>query len=267
MSCKNNKTKIDYPKGGYDFSANVGNKYSDFYYYPIKDLEPRNDSVWDGIIYKYYDAFNELNLSIKPAEYPTFRFFYHGFRQVPIIITLTNKYIIVKSGEKYQDILVPNEDKLTEVEKWQYSVLTRYYYTDSNKLSPMWKHVLDSALVIYPQLLDTKYFRYLIDKVVSPNRQFTYSTIIKSISNKDFEYLVNKINSSGYWELPSTILCKELIADGVGFTLEANTTKKYNVVKVPQICPNDSSKLIQACQELVNFIGLGKDIELYWKSN
>jgi hypothetical protein len=267
LSCKSNKPKIDYPIGGYNFSVNVDNKFSDYYYYPIKDLEPRNDSVWDGFIYKYYHAFNESNLSIKPAEHPTFRFFYHGFKQMPIIITLTNEYIIVKSGKKYQDILNENEDKLSEAEKWQYSFLTRYYYTDSNNLSPMRKHVLDSALIIYPQLLDPKYFRYLFDKAVDANTQFTYSTVIKSISNKDFEYLVNKINSSGYWGLSSTIFCKELIADGVGFELEANTTKKYNVVKVPQICPNDSSKFIQACQELINYAGMGKEIELFWKSN
>lgn len=266
LSCKTHKVNIDYPKGGYDFPVSVDTSFSNYYYYPIKDLESRRDSFWDGVMYKFYHAFNEPNLSLKPAEKPVFRFEYSGWRQKPVIILLTEGYIIVKEG-KTEDVYIETSSKFSDIEKWQYGLVTHLYLPiDSDHFSPRRKRFIDSAINLYPQLLDTKYYRYLFEKATDTAYQFTYSTVIKAISNSEYEYLVNKINSSGYWNLPPVVKCKEAIADGGGFILEANTVKKYNVVKVQQVCPNDSSKFILACQELIKYARMDKQINLIWTS-
>lgn len=221
----------------------------------------------DGNMDKFYQPFNEPNLSIKPSEKPIFRFTYSGWRQKPVIILLTEEYIIIKQG-KSEDVFIQKENNLNEVEKSHLHLVYSYWLPMdlSMNSSTFKKHYLDSLVRLYPQLVDTKYYRYLIEKSIDTSYKFHYTTEIKPISSKDYEYLTGLINSSGYWELPPVIKCEEAIADGAGFILEANTTKKYNVVKVRQVCPNSSSKLYLACEELIKYAGLSNDITLIWRS-
>ena len=41
-ACSNS---IQYPDGGYDYPKRVADKDTDFYYYPVKDIMPKGDSL------------------------------------------------------------------------------------------------------------------------------------------------------------------------------------------------------------------------------
>jgi len=55
-------------------------------------------------------------------------------------------------------------------------------------------------------------------------------------------------------------LFPDLYCSLVEFTFEANTKKRYKVVRVANICPNDTSNFHKACQKIVEAAKLDKDI-------
>jgi hypothetical protein len=106
-----------------------------------------------------------------------------------------------------------------------------------------------------PELLNANYYKYLLDKSANYGKEkFEYSLTKVPLKRKNFTHLVNLINESGYWKLPFDNWCDDIPSDASAFTFEANTPKKYNIVKSIS-CPDDSTKYIKACQELINYAG------------
>jgi len=58
---------IIYPAGGYDYPAKDSVTNDSFYHCPLKTVFSRWDSFWAAYDYVPYKAFDEPNLSLKPA--------------------------------------------------------------------------------------------------------------------------------------------------------------------------------------------------------
>jgi hypothetical protein len=115
-----------------------------------------------------------------------------------------------------------------------------------------------------PQLSDLYYYRDLQNKSADAGSQkFEYSIKEIPITNKMFVQLVNMINESGYWKLSHENICDYPPSDASTFILETNTPTKYKYVSSIE-CPGDTSKYRKACQELINYAGMGKEIKLIW---
>jgi hypothetical protein len=263
-------SRIAYPPGGYPYPEQVPDKDTDFYYYPLKNKLSRRDSflaAGDSLMFK---AYSEPNLSIKPMPSPVYRLVYEGFR-IPrvLIITLTQNEITVKKDTAGERTRVEEDTSmLNPMERWQVFFMDRNYpfnqsYTEKKR------HRIDSILALYPELRDPAYYMRLRQKESVPLKTaFGYLTYKTALTEKQYQYLVDLINASGYWQMPNTPRCTEEFTDGDGFSLEANTPEKYNVVAGP-VCHNDSSRYYKACQELVRYAGLEKMIHLIpdWRAD
>ena len=193
----------------------------------------------------------------------TFRLIYADVAHF-VIITLKPNSITVKKWLK--GIMYPEKDenRLTEIEKYQYNVLRDYYQLDyqldKNKPNPIVQRRVDSLAKLYPILLSPNYYQSLINKMTEPI-SISFDTEERSISNLEFNRLVNLINSTGYWKMPYEIQCDNTPHDAARFELEANNGKKYNIVTAT-VCPRDTSDFTKACQEFVKSARLEKKINL-----
>ena len=116
----------------------------------------------------------------------------------------------------------------------------------------------------YPKLFDANYYKYLLDKSADyGQKKIEYSIRNIPTKKKTFVHLVNLINESGYWNLPYENPCNNIPTHASAFILEANTLKKYNIVRSIS-CPDDTTKYIYACQELIKYAGMEKEIQLIW---
>ena len=259
------QSAINYPNGGYAYPKIVAEKDTNFYYYPLKNMEPKKDSFRDALHYRYYGAFNEPNLSLKPMPYDIFRFVFTEWKKYPVIITLSNRKIIVKEGnsefyESYEDV-----SKLTDLEREHLRLLINRFPIDTSNQPSRMKKYMDSITRLYPQLLDPKYYLSLVNKAIVPLKSpFTYKTKMISLSMENYLGLVDLINASGYWGMPYNQKCEYPDADGYNFLLEANTANKYNIVRASG-CDDDTSKFTKACQKLVDYAHMNKQIKLIWK--
>jgi hypothetical protein len=61
--------------------------------------------------------------------------------------------------------------------------------------------------------------------------------------------------------MPYIANCEQLGTDGNGFTLEANTSRKYKIVS-SQDCRTDDDKLRKACKKLIEFAHMNKEIHI-----
>ena len=257
--------KANYPPGGYPYPEHVADKDTDFYYYPLRDKLSRRDSflaAGDSLMFK---AYNEPNLSLKSMPSPVYRLVYEAFR-IPrvLIITLTPSEITVKkdtAGERTRE--EEDTSRLEPAERWQVRFMEINCPFDGQYTEKR-RHRVDSILALYPQLRDPVYYQHVRQKELVPLRgAFGYLTLKIPLTAKEYQYLVELINASGYWQMPNTHRCTEDFTDGDGFSLEANTPDKYNVVAGP-ICPNDSSMYHKACQELIHYAKMDKYINLVW---
>ena len=112
------------------------------------------------------------------------------------------------------------------------------------------KRSYDSTLANTPQLLDPRYYDYLLRKAaVIRKEKFNVSTKRIKISKEEFKKIVDSINASGYWQMSYPAeYCGAM--DANTFTLEANNGKKYNAVSTEQ-CFNENAKYSQACNDLM----------------
>ena len=195
FSCQ---TQTKYPEGGFDYPKNVSNGDTNFYYYPIKDIEPRKDAFQDAYTYLFYQPFDEPNLSIKPQSKETFRLTYSTAFGKSVIIILTEDQILVKKGSP--NILYSEDTSgLTNIEKFHLNLLKRRFPIDTIGKNPFVKHYLDSLTKLYPQLLDPTYYHKLYDKTISRNSQkFTYPVTKINLTKQQYSSLVQQINSSGF---------------------------------------------------------------------
>ena len=253
-----------YPDGGYNYPTNINRSDSNFYFLPLKNVVNKKDSVLIAEITPYYQGFNEPNLSISPSHDWVFRFSYDNTHVDPLIITLLDNRIIIKRGHfpnRWTDsVLTPNE-------RLHYHIFIEYFpipetkEKHSNRVR-LW---LDSLIKIYPELLQPSYYLMLKEKMFIKNREpFTYTKTEILLSKKDYNDLINSINKAGFWkytyEIPSSV--SEM--DAFGYILEGCTSKRYNMCS-SGFC-DTATKLDFAVQKLINFAGLGSEINLVGNS-
>jgi hypothetical protein len=83
------------------------------------------------------------------------------------------------------------------------------------------------------------------------------------LTKEQYSSLIQQINLSGFWAMPYRVECEDPAMDSDGFTLEANTKKKYKIVSVGG-CPGDTTKFTKACQKLIDFAKMDKEMHLIW---
>jgi hypothetical protein len=256
------KEEIVYPKGGYEYPKYVEDKDTTFYCYPLKDVKSTRDSFETANWYSFLEAFDEGNLSIRPNDKPTFRMIYEGIPTA--VITLMPDQIIIKKLIKGSFGNLPDTTRLSIKEKFDFNILERFFPLNDTSYKKRKKIYFDSLSTANPELLDPNYYKYLLDKAgVLSKSKFEYTSKRVPIKKKTFVYLVNQINKSGYWQLPFDNWCQNVPMDADGFTLEANTPKKYNIVSTPS-CPGDTTRYIKACQEIIKYAKMDKEIRLIW---
>ena len=252
LSCttQDKHAPIAFPKGGYDFPKFVEAKDSNFYCYPIKNLESPKDSFLDAFYsQRFLPLLNEPNLSIKPFPEPIFRLSYSTAIVPTYIISLTENSITVKKRERTKHVY---QDNLTESERFQWDIFSRFFPIQINDMSikESRRQYLDSLIKIYPDLINANYYRALLDKAYTVFEHiFTYSTKKISISQAEYNKLVTSINESGYWQLPFKFNCHNIPTDAGVYTLEANTITKYNIVK--SVDCGDSSKYLDILRVII----------------
>jgi hypothetical protein len=256
---------IKYPTGGRSYLKNVTANDTNFYFLPFKNTETRKDSFYDALQDRFYKLFDEPNLSLKPAAKDIFRFVYTGWKKMPLIILLNDEKIIVKKGVHMgYDGIEYNKEKLKPLEKRQLYMLNMFFPFDTAVIHPLRMKYIDSMIGLYPQLRNTKYFRYLMDKAaINPSElHSTYTTDTIKPTKKEFYKLIKDINASDYWALSFRIKCNYYPdTDGDAFSLEANTKEKYNIVLLNG-CYNDHPNFTKACQRLIELAGVGKEYKL-----
>ena len=261
ISC--NDDVIVYPEGGYAYPKYVEDKDTAFYCYPLKDVISTADSMRESNSYYFLKVFDEYNLSLRPEKKETFRFINVCSMGPSAIIVLSQDEIIVKTQTKGWIYPYRDTTKLTEKEREHFHLL-RNWFPLNDTIHKKWRKVyFDSMTQAYPELLDPNYYQVLMDKSADFGpEKFSYILKRIPISIDTFKYIVNKINESGYWQLPYEISCKYIPMDGCGFILEANTKDKYNIVASFDC---GESKYSQACQELVKYAKMDTVISLDWK--
>ena len=243
--------ELKFPQGGYDYPAfrykNIKNSFNSLYYF----------HCWSV-------AYNEPELNIKPLKQNTFRLTYETAFGKAAIFIITQNEIVVKQpiqGSPYPD---RDMEKLNQIERLHYRILQHNF--PIQEMDSAKKGNLDSFTKVYPQLLTPAYYKYLLDKSAKYDSiPFKYSTKRIKIPFSTYEDIVTQINASGYWNLPFHIECEDDYLDGFGFILEANTSRKYNVVSLAN-CPEKSLKFSQACQSIVDAANLEKEITIIRKN-
>lgn len=82
---------IIYPKGGYPYPKQIAPLDLNQYYYPIKDVVSKRDSLPESYAYIFFQAYDEPNISLKPQPIETFRLSYGEPLAGETIITITEK--------------------------------------------------------------------------------------------------------------------------------------------------------------------------------
>lgn len=260
VCCRESPT---YPHGGYDYPKDISAKDTNLYYHQLQGLIPERVAFYDTYLYLFYQSYNEPNLSIRPQRKETFRITYRTAFHDAVIISFNEDSLTVKKNNgtyRYKT----DTTGLTDIEKVHLDLLDRWYPIDTLTYKPWLKQYFDSLVKLYPQLLDRAYYHKLIEKTIAYNdEKFSFETTQYPLTKEQYKSLVEGINTSGFWSLPYQINCKALLADGVEFTFEANTKKKYKVVSVTS-CPNDTSNFHKACQKIVEAAKMDKEVQLIW---
>lgn len=250
---------IKYPEGGYAYPKTINSRDSGFFFYPLIDSMSLVDSVGYTQRRRFvYSAFNEPNLSLRPNGEDLFRFYYSNSEGKILFVTVTQKEVVIKMNGKEYPYSSPHPAfdtmRLASLERLHYETLERWFPIQeaiADTLSTKSRYqlyqatYLDSLTKEYPELLSATYFMQLKEKCRVPVMPpFKYVEKHISITNAQFLQWVDLLNQSGYWEMPSddNSTCGAGAMDGYGFSLEANTAKKYNFVEWNSCHnPNDSA--------------------------
>ena len=261
ISCSSDE-EIVYPEGGYEYPKYVEDKDTTFYCYPLKDIKSTRDSFESAYIYHFFKKFDEANLSLKPQKESTFRLIYGS--DTSAIIILSSRQIIVKKQARGWTYEWHDSTKLAKSERFDFDILQRFYPINDTSFKSSKKRYFDSLAKVNPKLLDAGYYKDLLDKSANwGDEKFEYGLKRISITKNVFSYLVNLINNSGYWKLPYENDCSNIPTHADVFILEANTPSKYNIVRSIN-CPRDSTKFTTACQEIIKYAKMDKEIRLIW---
>lgn len=261
ISCKNS---IHYPDGGYDYPKHIADKDTNFYYYPLKDIISKNDSLHYATAFLGFKNYNEPNLSLHPLPHDKFRLVYSPALGGLYIISLNKNSIQIKK-EIYHEETLYDESRLTQEEQKLLNIIGYNYPYDN--LSKNRKRYIDSLKTINPGVLTPAYYIYLSKKIsnyIDPLK--IYSTTTIRITDEDFKHLVTTINNSGYWKMPYFFNCEDASADGYGYSLEANTNHKYNFVSAASCSSlsEQQTKFSKACQEIINYAHLKNEISVWF---
>ena len=248
--CETNN-QIVYPEGGYNYPKNVTANDTNFYFYALKNIEPKKDSFQDAHGYLFYRPFNEPNLSIRPLPKETFRLTYSEALGGATVITFNDSIMTVKEGDP-QVLYDDDTTRFTEIEKYHFRLLRRRFPIDTTGKESWLKKYLDSITKIYPQLLDPNYYAMLYQKSFKRNEiKFDYKMKTIRLSKAKFNSLVQQINSSGFWNYSYSLDCEDYANDGSSIILEANTKNKYQIVCLSQ-CYFRYKTFSIACQNIVD---------------
>ncbi|MES1221243.1 MAG: hypothetical protein ABUT20_37425 [Bacteroidota bacterium] len=259
---------VNFPEGGYAYPSVVTSKDSAFFWYPVKDLISKQDSIL--LVYSgrnLYESFNEPNLSLRPGKEITFRLISGG--PPSIVIIVTESELIIKEGKTGSIFPYTNEEKLTEGESTDLNLL-RYNYPlkKKNTEHSAWKNKwLDSLVAAKPELLTASYYLSLLEKSKTfPEEKFTYQTRRISIPVETFKKIADTLAASGYWSQSYQVPCNSHPTDGSSYVLEANTPKKYNIVMIDD-CEINNSPIANAFQYLIKVAGLQQKIHIMGVQN
>jgi len=259
-------TKTNYPKGGFDYPTNVADEDTNFYYYQLKNIESKKDQFQDSYEYLFFKPFDEPNLSIKPQPAETFRLTCGSALGESTIIVITPNLITIKKGAPAM-IYEKDTNRLSALENLHLRLLEYRYPIDTSGKNVFVKHYLDSLTKAYPELLNPAYYHKLYNKsFVQKSGKYKYRMEKISLTDTQFKSLIEQINQSGFWTMPSKIECKDPPMDAGGFNLEANTKKKYKIVRLTN-CAGNNSKFVKACQKLIQLAKLDKEINLVWEDS
>jgi hypothetical protein len=261
-SCQN-RNNVSFPNYGFDFPKTVSSHDSNEFYYPLKKISSRRDSILNYQSHYLFNAYDEENLSIGPTEIPVIRFIYVEMNY-PVIIKLTPNTIILKQG--YKGWFVPHYGvtNLTATERSFF--FNNYFGYDSWNLSPLKLRKWDSLTKVYPMFKDPTYYNYVLTKAELPNTDpLKYHTKRIHISHSTYVSLINSINKSDFWTGEINRDCNPGWMDGGRYILEVNTRKKYNVIFCTLGCPINET-IPKFCQDLINLTDLRKEIRLYWNN-
>ena len=254
-----------HPPGGYAYPTAISDSDTDYYLLPIRKFVPRKDSLlYVNSNYKYR-MFQEPNLSIRYLGQEEYRLTYDAALLYPTIIVLTPEKIVVKHETKGLPYFPENEYLLDSLERFHYRILRHRFPLDEYRGRTKRKRYYDSLIRVYPQLLSPTYFQHLLKKAIDPHAEpFAYYEKTYPITDSQYRYLTNLIDSSGYWSLPYILDCKpeNMTTDGDGFTLEANTRDRYNIVSRSGCAGNIGLALARACQQLVKYAHKDDSIHL-----
>jgi hypothetical protein len=262
-SCQN-RNNVSFPNYGFDFPKTVSSHDSNEFYYPLKKISSRRDSILNYQSHYLFNAYDEENLSISPTAVPTIRFTYAAMCY-PVIIKLTHNTITLKQGYKGDFIPYYGVTNLTATERLFF--YNNYFGYDSSNLSSGKLRNWDSLTQVYPMFKDPAYYNYVLNKAELPNTDpLKYHTKRIHISHSAYVSLINAINKSGFWTTKLKLKCDLEAFDGGGFILEVNTGKKYNVIFREEGCSANERKILSACQDLVNLTDQKEEIQLYWNN-
>lgn len=255
---------IKYPYGGYDYPKHVADKDTNFYYYPVKDIMPKLDSLRYSVAYLNLKQFNEPNLSLRYLNQDIFRLQYSAPLGGFYIITVTKNSIQIKKPIP-NDELFFDENRLSQTEQQIYRIISYNY--PYNNLRGYKKRLVDSLKIANPKLLQPEYFLHLTKKAfkyIDPEKAYAITSI--KITVNDFRHIAETINKLGYWKMPYVFSCKNYPMDGYSCILEANTKYKYNFVSITS-CEDSSEQrnnFLKAGQEIINYAHLENEFFL-WK--
>lgn len=256
-ACQNNKsTDIPIPEGGYDFPNTVRNKDTLLYFYPIKDILSTKDSFNLATYFEFLSkSFNEPNLSLTPAKKLVYRLIYQpDFSRYRAILTIQDRKMIIKELETGYAAPNMEREKLDSLEQ-KHLHLFEMYFPISKYEGKLWtRKYLDSMTKLYPKLVDVNYYRTLIIKGSTfGDEAFTYNEREIPLTNKKYNYFLNLINQSGYWNMkPIEHNCIGGSTHPNEYILEAATRNKYNFVHYLE-CSNDTSRFDKVIDELLKF--------------
>lgn len=261
LSCNSSDKSLD---GGYSYPKNISLKDTILYFYPLKNIETKKRAFGDYYIHRFYERFQEPNLSLRAFKKATYRLTYSDAFGDNVIIVLSDNVLTIKKGNT-SGLYTDGTSQLNPVEQLHLRILNRHYPIDEMAQSEKFKNYYDSLVRANPNLLDPAYYHAIYEKsFVSTNKEFTFSTTSVPLSKQQCDTLLKEINISGFWTLPYFIECNHAIADGFQFTLEANTENKYQVVTVNS-CPNNVTKFAQVCQKIIKLANVDKTIDLIWQ--
>ena len=249
--------EIVYPEGGYPYFKNISSRDSNNYFLPIRHLIPDRDSFLAFDSKYFFQGFDEDNLSLSPPKEDIFRFTFEcGFCGKAAIVRLTKSEIVIKKTRLGYSGLNIDKDLLSPVEKEHFYLFERYYPFDNPRHSMLYRKYFDSVLKTYPQLADLSYFDRL-RKRASVIHKMPEKYVQESIPIRvdKFNYLVNLLNSSGFWQRSYRNDCEIAPTDGDGFGVEAATKNKYHFIN-SDYCQKDyeNSGLRKMINELLSFI-------------